>query len=424
MKRIIIRLGIVLIGFILSQKSFSQENYLQGYIIKDKSDSIWGFIDYRNWAKNPQIISFKEQIEYQPTSYTPTDLIEFGVKDEIYVSGIVNIETSPIGSNELKEDPALQLESDSAFLQTLFKGNKCLYYYKTQKGKDNFYIKQNSSFELLPYKKYLKEHEYPESGRYSVVENKSYLGLLMLYFEDCPSIQSKIENASYDIKSLKKIFSAYYNCTEDKIEFQQKKEKSKIEIGLITGASVSTLEFKSDAFDYLVNADFNQSINFTAGLYFDIILPRNYGKWSINNELLFSSYNVKGRSEDFENEDYYTITTTEFGFSYIKLNNLIRFKYPIGRIFIFFNGGISNGIAISETNFGKEEIRFYTDEKVNEGKALDGTRKHEQGVIIGTGAKYNKLSLEVRYETANGMSMINGLSSTSKRLYFLLGYRL
>ncbi len=70
--------------------------------------------------------------------------------------------------------------------------------------------------------------------------------------------------------------------------------------------------------------------------FIDVILPVTKGRWSINNELLLSSYKVKGSYTDFKDEDYYSNTDTEFGYSYLKINTLLRYKHPVGNVFLFF----------------------------------------------------------------------------------------
>lgn len=120
-------------------------------------------------------------------------------------------------------------------------------------------------------------------------------------------------------------------------------------------------------------------------MFLDLILARNQGKWSLYNELLFTTYKNQGYHERFENERYYGITTTEIGNSYLKLNNLIRFKYPVGKLFLFLNGGMSNGLSFSEINYKRRELKFYSTERVVEEPALASTRKYEQGLLLGTG---------------------------------------
>ncbi len=413
------RLLLLLLGTLSFYTSYSQQNYIPGYIIGHNKDTINGFVDYRNWGNNPDFVKFKTDIDNNPYSFKPTDIIEFGVQDEIYVSGIINTEVTQLTMDNLEKDPQIKIKVDTAFLQTLFRGKKELYYYKNRDGRENFYIKLDKEFELLIYKKYLKLQD----AKNVIIENKKYLGQLVVYLNDCSTIQSKINNTSYKKNSLYSLFQYYNECSPSDISFQKKRKKISTEIGVLAGSSLTSLKFSGDNFGYLINADYNQSINLCAGLFFDLVLPRNQGKWSINNELLFSTYNVKGKYEDFENENSYSITTTKIGYSYLKINSLVRFKYPIGPIFLYFNGGMSNGFAINETNYKKIESKFYGIEREVEELALDNIRKYEQGFILGTGIKYKNYSFEIRAEKGNGMSLYTTLNSTTKRYYFLLGFR-
>lgn len=146
--------------------------------------------------------------------------------------------------------------------------------------------------------------------------------------------------------------------------------------------------------------------------------------WSINNELIFTSYQTSGTRNDFEHENQYTITYTEIGYSYLKLSNMLRFNYPVGSMLFNLNAGISHAIAISETNYRKTESRFFTTENMSEGKAIEGTRSHELGFIVGLGTKFKRYSLDIRYERGNGMSDSHSLNSPTRRFYLFLRYRL
>ena len=214
------------VGFLLFQLSFSQGNYLSGYVIDLEKDTIKGFIDYKNWNANPDKINFKIRRDTTSILYSTSSIVEFGVKDEMYISAIVNTETSPTQSNILQENSVLNFKLDTVFLQTLYKGSKDLYYYKSEKGKDNFYIKDGQNLELLIYKKYALL-KYDERGRttYVVKENKKYKGQLAHYLSDCSSIQSKLLNTGYSQVSLEEIFKYYYTCSQNDIQFQKKKAK-------------------------------------------------------------------------------------------------------------------------------------------------------------------------------------------------------
>ena len=106
------KFGLLLIGLLTYQLAFSQENYIPGYVIKNNNDTVFGFVDYRNWSKNPVMVKFKKNIEDAPISFNPTDITEFKVDGEIYVSGIINTEISPIQTDKLIDDPQINIKVD------------------------------------------------------------------------------------------------------------------------------------------------------------------------------------------------------------------------------------------------------------------------------------------------------------------------
>lgn len=411
--------GLLLTGMFMYQPAFSQENFNEGYIVKQNGDTVLGFIDYRNWDKNPEKIRFKSNVDENAIFYNPTEIIEFGVKDEIYVGAIVNAEVSSLRSDKLGDNPELNIRVDTVFLQTIFRGHRSLFYYKNAEGRDNFYIMEGTEFELLIYKKYDVERD----GREGIAENKKYLNQLALYLNDCVSIQTKVNKTGYKSTDLVKLFQYYYSCSASDDFFHKKLDKAYIETGLLAGVSLTSLNFSSSGFPYLAEAEFDQSINFTTGLYLDIILPKNQGKWSVNNEIFYTSYNVTGTYVESKSDNFYETSISEIGYSYLKINNMLRFKYPLGNMFLFANAGIANGFAIAETNYKESTLTVSSTETVTEGVAMDETSKYEQSFLLGTGARYNKFSFEFRYENGNGMSAYKNLNSSARRFYFLFGFR-
>lgn len=419
-KTIRLKQCVLLVAIFSSQLVISQENYLPGYVINNEKDTLYGFVDYRNWSVNPSQIMFKLEINDKPALLKPVDIIEFKVDKEIYVSGIINAEVSSLQTDKLNENPQLEISVDTIFLQTLFEGPKSLYYYKSDSGRENFYVRKNDTFDLLVYKKYLKQQD----SKSLIIENKKYIGQLILYFNEGENMNTKIKNTLYNQNSLISLFQYYYKSSLSEIRFQKNIEKIKIDFGLMGGLTLTSCEFNSLAFPYLVKADYNTSFNFSPGISVNLILPRNQGKWSINNEILFSKYKIHGSYTDFSDANNYSITTAEIGYSYLKLNNMIRFKYPIGVLSVFVNAGASNGIAIDETNYKKTESKFYSGSAETEELAIKDTRKYEQSIIFGAGLGYDRFSFEIRYENGNGMSEYSSLRSTTNRFYMLFRYRI
>ena len=400
--------------------AIGQVNFIPGQVVLLNGDTLSGYIDYRNWAINPKKVAFKTNIDSVIQILNPLEILEFSVSDEIYVSAVVKVETTPLAINNIEDDASLHFRTDTIFLQTLIKGAKSLFFYKNEESRDNYYIKEDSAIELLVYKQYIKKDE---NGHTYAAENNTYLGQLRLYLGDCPTIQSYLENTKYNKNSLISLFQEYYNCISSETAFMRKPEKVRCEAGMLVGSSLSTLRFQSTEFDYLVNATYSYSINFTRGAYLDFIIPRNQGRWSVYNEFLYTNYKVNGLYEFYHSKFNYGTVETEIGIAYVQLCHMLRFKVPVRNAFIYLNGGISNGIAYRFKNYKHEVSNFYSIIKDEEGFALDRIRPYEQSIILGMGLKYKKCSFEARYEMGNGMSSYSILNSTSTRYFLLFGYQ-
>jgi hypothetical protein len=409
---------LTILGIIFLQSAFSQENYIQGFVVNPDGDTIHGLIDYRNWKKNPDKISFKKQASDNPIIHTPLSIKYFGVADEIYAGAIVETDLSRIKTDELEHGKEPKIKVDTIFLQSIILGTKSLYLYNTDAGRELFYILQDTTFNMLIYKRYLSDIETSD-----IKENKKYLSQLAVYLKDCPTIQQNFKSLQYSRKSLEKLFLTYYDCVEKPLTFQKKQEKLKAEFGAIAGLTLNNLAFGGEESIDLTKLDFKTDVSYSIGTYINLVLARNQGKWSLYNELAFSPYKVENYSEYYVSENEYTYYTTTLGYSYLKLNTMVRFSYPFGKTSVFINAGMSNGYALSETNQINVEKKFYSSETNEDFPVLAVTRLYEQGIIAGLGGKYDKFSFEFRFERGNGMSAMMNLDSKTTRYLFLLGYK-
>lgn len=117
-----------------------------------------------------------------------------------------------------------------------------------------------------------------------------------------------------------------------------------------------------------------------------------------------------------------TLHHVEIGGTYIKLNNLIRYRFFTGKNTLFFNAGISNGIAVKVINNDYQTIQYYTTITNESKEAIEGFRKHEQSLILGIGYQFDKFSLEYKFEKTNGMTTYADLGSSVIRNYFTVNY--
>jgi hypothetical protein len=420
LKNFIGRSALILSIILIYLASFGQENYLPGYIVQPGGDTSHGFIDYRNWARNPDKIFFKANLSDSKKEYTPSQIKGFSVSGEIYESAIIETETSPIDKQYLQYDPALIFKTDTAFLQAMFRGTKSLYYYLTKDEKEQFYIWQDSSYVFLIYKRYLVEEE--NYSKTYIAENNKYTGQLSLYLNECQTIIQKIENIQYQKNSLENLFLHYSKCIAEEFAFQRKKDEPRFEIGLLAGLSLTNLKLNGTEYPYLIYAGYDLSANFSTGIFFDYIRVKNRRKWSWCNELFFTRFKVSGEYEQYYNENNITTYYTTIALLYFKWNSMVRYKFPVGKLFLFTNAGISNGLALGGENYMKQDIKFYDNERTEGGVALDSFRRYELGFVAGIGTRFKKFSFETRFEMGNGFSDDENLTVRTNRYYFLLGY--
>jgi hypothetical protein len=410
-------------SMLLAQAASAQNHYQPGYIVSAQGDTLRGLIDYRNWEHNPNKLFFKAQANAAKECYTPLAIKEFAVANEIYEGAIVETEVSRDDLYNMDTTKTLKIKVDTSFLQAIVRGPKSLYYYKNDYGKEFFYIKENSKFTLLAYKKFLTYYDLNQK----IEEVNTYIGQLAVYLNDCPVLYQYLGNINYTSRSLEKLFRQYYSSQPQSMTFSRKTEGIRLEFGVLAGVSHSSVKFNSDInptpYAYLIHANNKQSTNLSVGVFMDAIFPRKLEKYSFYNELLFTSLKVNNTYADNSDNNQPKVISTTLGCSYVKLNSMIRYKYPIKGITLYVNAGISNGIMAAKTNDKTTTSKFFNSESVTKGKVIEKLSTHEFGLLAGFGARYKCYSFETRYESGNGMSGIRTLGSDTQRIYFLLGYR-
>jgi hypothetical protein len=405
--------------FCFAMQAFAQENFIPGYVITKSSDTLTGYIDFKDWEKNPTKILFKESVNSNKLTYRPADIAGFEVGGHMYVSEFVKREESPRKAGNLQYDSELHFVEDTIFLEVLYDGTKSLYTYTDKAGRAFFYVEMEGDVQLLIYKRYLKMLE----GNQKIVENTTYLGQLSLYLNDCPSVRNKLENLDYNRKALMKLWRYYYVCIDEVPVYRLEYEGIKPNFGMLGGISYTKLVFESDYIDFLDGADFEPSLSYTVGMYVDFVFPKNQGKWSLYNEIQLSSYEVEGVFEEFESAERYSTTETSFGYIYFNINTLVRYRFPLKKHTFFINAGLSHGFVIDETNFRVEETKYDANHWTERKKGLKETRGYELAFIGGIGGYFDRISYEIRYEQGNGMADYTTLKSTTHKYFFIVGYR-
>jgi hypothetical protein len=411
------KLAVLALTLSFLNPAVAQNKYQPGFIIEQNGDTLKGWINH-NWEKQPGRVFFKDEKNSIHT-YSPVNIRGYGTGNRFFQSAFVITETTNTNINQLNYTEKLQLVADTVFLETIIRGTKNLMYYHNLIGKEQYYIGQEHNYELLKHKKFLRLID----GKPHQMEDKSYMKQIADYLGECPEVSMKINETVYSYKHLEKIFMVYYNCKGNIEEFHKKKAKTKLNLGVLLGVTKTNMAFKSPYFSYLVNGKTTSSIDLTGGGFFEVGLGRTKKNLFLNNEVIFTSYKFDISHEDYVDPNNYTITNSTLAFSYLRLNNMVRYRFYLPGAIVFANFGITNSFAISQTNKNSVEKKFFASETKENGKALDDTRKIESGWNIGAGASFKKYIVQFRFESTNGMSSYQVLNSRLHKSYILLGYQ-
>jgi hypothetical protein len=391
-----------------------------GYIVTLNNDTIQGLVEVKISRSTPGEVIFRETGGSSISIYSPGKILEFGTAFDVYKSAAVKISQPKYQFGELIDSIPTGFIVDTVFLRLIIGGEKELWYYRDSIGPEMFFIKDERGYDWLIH----YSNNNVKSRRNQVVSNNNYIGQLILYLTGCKSMNPILSNTSYTMESLVLAFQQYYECINSSVDLYKPREYKRFELYAIAGVTLTKIGFGGAGYPYLTESNFPWSAGFSAGISGDLFLPDFLGRWSVNNELLFTHFQTNSTHTGLVDENKTAITHTDIGASYIKLNSMLRSTIPLLDVSLFFNFGVSNGIAISKTNKMRQIIVNSSGEEANEGQALSDFRNYSLGLIVGFGVKHKRLSAEARYEIGNSITGDPELSSNLNRFYFFLGYKI
>ncbi len=390
----------------------AQKNYTKGYVVTTQNDTIRGFIDDKDWSKNPDVIRFKKDIaDSQFTKYSPAQLRSFYIEptNDYYISYLGKIDYSPFKIQQLVEvtddSDFLQKDhtiTDTAFLNVLSEGTISLYFYKDREQKEHFFFQKGKGLpQELVFQKYIKEME---NGQKFIREVRTYRGQLREAMTDCEKVQKVIPKATYTKQSLTQLVNLYNTCSSQHATYQKTPEKTKFAIGAVVGISKTSFLHSTTSTSF----EYTDSYNPVLGVSFNFILPRNHNSWSVYTDIFWKAFQTKAaKTPQNTFERNLKVNAT-------KANVMVRYSLPKEGLQPFINAGASASFLIN----AQGNILTNSDQDYKE---FD---KMMFGLQGGAGATLKKHTLELRYERTR--SVFNGpLTGTFEHnLYVLFSYRL
>lgn len=269
-------LAFLLFGFI-TFSSFSQADYMPGYLLLTKNDTLFGLIDNNSDVTNSKICRFRKSENEQVQEFFPKTIIGYKIID---------------GKYYLSKDVLVGTQAESRFLECLVEGTLSLYFYRS--GFEDHYLLEKAE---LP----LKVISFPDKIIYvnNVAQKREYLinrALVRYYMQDYPEMgrdidQIKDPSHSSLIKLVKKYLEV--KCPNEVcLIYEKKKNKFRMDIqpvfGVITfvnsESSNSYSSYKCGLLTYYWMPLSDEKIYFKSGVLFTRLTERIYDNYLLANK--------------------------------------------------------------------------------------------------------------------------------------------
>ena len=388
---------------------------MDGYIVKKNKDSLRGQIEYGDWISTPSKIVF--QGEGQTSTFSPAELLAFGVNGERYEFRMVHISPYSRNAAGLTNEADLGKPYDTTvFLQVFVTGKLDLWELRLA-GQTNYYFVtgKNGNPDQL---RLITRFHVQENGTTTFEEQEYFKNQLKYLLQDCPAVSDRIGRTSYDAASLQKLIFAYNYCGKDTVDKAHPSGRGRARMLAFAGYAQTSLQFPGT--EHPENYEtWPASSSVAAGLGMLLPFPRSRNQFSLFLDITFQHFH--SGSSVFNASPYSNVTGT-VDYTRFKLDVLFRYQVPSGKVRPFVETGMANGVAPA--------IQAYeTYRDVNNDThtySLQGGVLHTYmpGWVGGAGVNVGRWDIEGRAEINIGSSNGSEVPSKSSSWYVLAAFKL
>lgn len=237
--------------WVLCSSAYSQSNFRKGYIVSLKGDTLKGYIDYRESARNPTRFRFKSLLEEKDIQYYTSSN---GRK--IVIEGYDQFERFEVvlSMNEIdynKIEPCANpiKKKDIVFLKVITRGDRINLYSYRDELKDRFFILAvaQTTPEELEFKVQRRDDQLSAISTYRIQLDQ----IASRSPNYTPALKNLIELAPYSMRELKKI-AERINTSNEKEATSTTKIYKRGRFILSAGVNYSGITYKGQT---LINAD-------------------------------------------------------------------------------------------------------------------------------------------------------------------------
>ncbi len=328
----------------------AQRDFHKGFIITNKGDTVFGWVDYRGDIRNSKTCLFKKAENDQSTEYSPNDIAAYRfVAGKFYVSKNVGTEDDP----------------HWVFFEYLVNGMANVYYYRDT-NKDYYYLEKGGN--LIELKKERKEIKI--GGKRLIKTYNYYIGVLKATL-NVREMNNEIEKSKLDHKSLINIAKDYhqYTCTDGNecIVYEGKKPLIAARIGPVIGGDLIIFQLKDNHDKY----DFSKDMSASIGANVNFWMPWINEKLFLQLQVLYTQYRIKGSYQDQTQTQIPFIGDVCIRSNILNTGLALKYEYPkkkwqptiaVGGVFSYWANGKRDDII----NYYPNEKQAYSTQVTND----------------------------------------------------------
>lgn len=397
-----------------------QKNLQPAYVVDNKNDTTNGFIDYREWYKNPESILFTQSKQAALQKFTINDVSSFSITGkEQYRRYKVNISMSnnTIGNMEVGDTAS---QNGIVWLKILHAGKNVQLFSYIDNIKTRLYIL--SSDEAVPVE--LKNTEYLSADK--LISKKEYQNILRAnakkYAPGNVELQAKILALGFYKDDILNICYTINGIDEDDIKVEAAREKQN-RIRFWAGIALNKGEIKVAGSNRYAGKTSGSTLSPLVAAGLNILVNPYIGKMFLSTEVSYATYKASAYTFNkyFVSKDNYYLEIKQANIALLEMLNYNlyngrNFKYFIGAGAAFnFSAYPSNQeTIIKEATSGTTTI-------INN-NYIDPIRKFWVNVAIKTGVSAKNIELSISYLPNNNISNYDFFAVLNSSLRLQLNY--
>lgn len=413
--------------------SFGQSNYKPGYVINFKGDTLKGFIDYREWDINPDVINFKKAMgDKNGIKYSTSDIKFFTINgSESFVEYNGPISTDPVDVNVGVSARDTSFRVAAIFLKLLERGDRLALYSYKDDLKIRYFISEGPNYipKELVFKIYNNPNYDPNVpvNEDKLTAEKAYKRQLVLlaqkYNELTNSLTVYIQRSEYMEDDLLKIVSTINHIS--KAEFAKTHVAGSI-FNLFAGVALNINTSSPNAQSFLYAAGGRSSTSYLPAVLFGGNIFANSATRKLQFRIELSAAESRYKSLYTSKVSPYTPTEVSYNGLALSISPQVLYNFYNADNFKIFGGA---GLIISELNFSNAYLG--SENHDNSEAQLTAAEpfffyKSGDAFLIKAGVQFTKnIAIFINYQSSMVVSQNTyfGLYSTSTQLGLIYLFR-